>query len=277
MPQKPIKDETHNKKEQHMTNSHKLSFSLVALLGLYTLVWSAPSKSNLNMGGNKITGVADPVGDSDAVSKGYVDSGAGGASQWVRDHEGHLHPVATVGTQTWMADNLYVTTYPDGSEIVPTPPKYTAISYPSNITCGNGGTEVDKNSAKVSKFGILYEWDAIMNGSTTEGAQGICPTGWHIPTKSEVQTLLANLGSDSRDKLMAKGSGSSGWNAQYSGYYYINDPFFFGRCVWGDWWTSTTQAKSESSSFRIQKHNPEVVIIDSTRHYNRFPVRCIKD
>ena len=28
-----------------------------------------------------------------------------------------------------------------------------------------------------------------MNGSTTEGAQGICPTGWHLPTDTEWNTL----------------------------------------------------------------------------------------
>lgn len=37
--------------------------------------------------------------------------------------------------------------------------------------------------------GKLYQWSAAMNGATTEGVQGICPSGWHIPTNSEQYVL----------------------------------------------------------------------------------------
>ncbi len=41
--------------------------------------------------------------------------------------------------------------------------------------------------------GLLYQWSAAMNGSTTEGAQGICPTGFHIPTDAEWHALESSL------------------------------------------------------------------------------------
>ncbi|PIU75308.1 MAG: hypothetical protein COS76_01505, partial [Candidatus Portnoybacteria bacterium CG06_land_8_20_14_3_00_39_12] len=37
--------------------------------------------------------------------------------------------------------------------------------------------------------GGLYQWNQAMCGSTTEGAQGICPAGWHIATDAEWCTL----------------------------------------------------------------------------------------
>ena len=34
-------------------------------------------------------------------------------------------------------------------------------------------------------YGGLYQWDEMMQYVTTEGVQGICPVGWHIPTNLE--------------------------------------------------------------------------------------------
>jgi uncharacterized protein (TIGR02145 family) len=47
----------------------------------------------------------------------------------------------------------------------------------------------DNNEANVATDGALYTWDGAMAGSTTEGARGICPAGWHIPTDAEQNTL----------------------------------------------------------------------------------------
>jgi len=38
--------------------------------------------------------------------------------------------------------------------------------------------------------GLLYQWSAAMDGSTTEGVQGICPPDWHVPTDAELKTLV---------------------------------------------------------------------------------------
>ena len=37
--------------------------------------------------------------------------------------------------------------------------------------------------------GGLYQWDQTMAGTTTVGARGICPAGWHVPTHNEFTTL----------------------------------------------------------------------------------------
>ena len=38
-------------------------------------------------------------------------------------------------------------------------------------------------------YGGLYQWDEAMQYVTTPGTQGICPTGWHIPTIEEFEIL----------------------------------------------------------------------------------------
>ena len=54
-------------------------------------------------------------------------------------------------------------------------------------------------SAKNEKYGLLYDYYAIFdtkdineeNYDSFEGAQGICPKGWHVPTKAEAESLVA--------------------------------------------------------------------------------------
>ena len=51
------------------------------------------------------------------------------------------------------------------------------------------------NLISIDTYGLLYNWPAAMNGMFSEGAQGICPAGWHIPTQDEYVTLRSYAGS----------------------------------------------------------------------------------
>ena len=48
-------------------------------------------------------------------------------------------------------------------------------------------------------YGAYYTWAAAMNGaaassSSPSGVQGVCPTGWHLPSDDEWKTLDYLLG-----------------------------------------------------------------------------------
>jgi uncharacterized protein (TIGR02145 family) len=87
----------------------------------------------------------------------------------------------------------------------------------------------DNNPANCTTYGGLYQWDEAMQYSTTEGAQGISPNGFHIPKEVELYTLENYLATGTCDpirdtsydcspaatKLLS--GGSSGFNALYSG------------------------------------------------------------
>jgi uncharacterized protein (TIGR02145 family)/prepilin-type N-terminal cleavage/methylation domain-containing protein len=85
--------------------------------------------------------------------------------------------------------------------------------------------------ANCTTYGGLYQRMEAMQYVTTEGAQGICPTGYHIPTDAQWKTLEMQLGmtqaqadatgmrgTDQGTQL--KSGGTSGLNMLLSGYRY---------------------------------------------------------
>ena len=111
----------------------------------------------------------------------FTDSRDGKRYRWVK-----------IGKQVWMAENLNIG---------------TMINVYRTQT--NNGT-IEKycygdNTSNCDTYGGLYQWDEAMQYVTTAGTQGICPSGWHIPTDAEWMTLEEYLGMCS-----GTGSGCSG-------------------------------------------------------------------
>lgn len=94
--------------------------------------------------------------------------------------------------QVWMAENLrYV---PSGYSVSSDPAEDAHIWYPysSDGTTCTALTDAESVKAK----GYLYDYYAAFGVEITEdnyddfdGAQGICPKGWHIPTRAEYISL----------------------------------------------------------------------------------------
>lgn len=73
-----------------------------------------------------------------------------------------------------------------------------------------------KETSNYNTYGVLYNWIAAMDGSTSSvtkpsGVQGVCPKGWHLPSYAEWEELSDYLGSKNiaGDKL--KESGTTHW------------------------------------------------------------------
>jgi len=98
----------------------------------------------------------------------------------VKDANGNTYSTVLIGEQCWTKSNLRAKKYADGSFISNTTyfidPSYTNPAY-----------------------GYLYTWDAVSNTA------GLCPTGWHVSTKEDWQTLGNNISSNK--DIAAK----SGW------------------------------------------------------------------
>jgi len=92
---------------------------------------------------------------------------------------------------------MRTTTYPGGGAITKGPvpagdPGWTAdLSY---YSCPPNAGNTAEDCAAAASLGMVYQWSAAMDGSTVAGAQGVCPTGWHIPTDVEWKTLEGSLG-----------------------------------------------------------------------------------
>ncbi|MCP4252684.1 MAG: hypothetical protein GY775_04615 [Candidatus Scalindua sp.] len=116
----------------------------------------------------------------DGTAWGSLSSFACGTDQ-VGDVDGNLYDTVQIGSQCWMAENLNVGTMVEGSMDQPYDTVIEKYCY-RNI--------LDNCNA----YGGLYQWREMMQYVTTEGTQGICPTGWHIPTDAEWKTLEMYLG-----------------------------------------------------------------------------------
>ena len=113
------------------------------------------------------------------------------------DYDNNDYGTAKIGDQCWMAENLMVLHNADGTD-------------PDGTGDGNTTPPVAYDDANWEETeGYLYNWQDAMNGSTTEGVQGICPTGWHVPTDDELKTLEGTVDS-------TYGVGNSEWDG--SGY-----------------------------------------------------------
>lgn len=91
-------------------------------------------------------------------------------------YEGQTYNTVEIGSQCWMAENLNVGTRINGSSDQTDNDTIEKYCY-------------DNNTSNCDTYGGLYQWDEMMDYVITEGTQGICPTGWHLPTDAEWMTL----------------------------------------------------------------------------------------
>lgn len=101
--------------------------------------------------------------------------------------DGQWYTTVQIGSQFWMAENInigsgidFLTEQTNNGKIEKYCP--TAVKNPWWIYPGG-----------CDQVGGLYQWDEAMNYSKTEGTQGICMPGWHIPTDNDWQKLMDNF------------------------------------------------------------------------------------
>ena len=131
----------------------------------------------------------------------------------VEDADGNRYATVVIGTQCWMKENLRTTKYANGTAIEVGTSTSTTIPY---RYAPNG------NESNVATYGYLYNWVAVMNGASSSdanpsGVQGICPTGWHVPSDEEWTQLETYVKSQTdyqcSGSYIAKALASTaGWN-----------------------------------------------------------------
>jgi uncharacterized protein (TIGR02145 family) len=106
----------------------------------------------------------------------------------VADNDGNTYNTVKIGNQVWMAQNLATTKYNNNSSI----PNLTlnAAWIAENGTVGHNGAYCWYNNDGTTYkplYGAIYNWYAVNTGN-------LCPTGWHVPSDLEYQTLELFLG-----------------------------------------------------------------------------------
>jgi uncharacterized protein (TIGR02145 family) len=112
-------------------------------------------------------------------------------AQTVTDIDGNVYNTVAIGTQVWMRENLKTTHYENGTAIplVTGNSNWAALTITSKAYCWYNDDIANKETN-----GALYTWAAAMNGSLSSvinpsGIQGVCPTGWHLPSDAEWSVL----------------------------------------------------------------------------------------
>lgn len=156
--------------------------------------------------------------------------------------DGKTYFTVIIGTQTWMGENL----------------AYKA---------GSGCWAYDKNESNVATYGYLYNWETSKN---------VCPSGWHLPSKAEFETLLSNAGGSGSNAYYAlKESGSSGFSALLGGYFSPNNGFYdIGTDA--NWWSLSENDTDERWNLFIDPRNQRV-LMSSNHKLIGFSVRCLKN
>jgi len=102
------------------------------------------------------------------------------------DVDGNIYNTLQLGHQCWMKENLKTTKYANNTAIALSNNLSTTLAY---------RYYPDNDSSKVTSYGYLYNWLAVMGGSSSSSSnpstvQGICPIGWHVPSDSELTELI---------------------------------------------------------------------------------------
>ncbi len=144
-------------------------------------------------------------------------------------------------------------------------------------------------------YGGLYQWNEMMGYSTEEGSQGICPTGWHLPTDNEWTELTRYVIDDpscdtssgcppSGEKIKASPEDTPPWNGtndfNFSALpagFCNNLGVFYSPGTRAHFWSSTIKTFS-TVPIQINIHSTHNEIDFDTADFNwSFSVRCIKN
>ena len=200
--------------------------------------------------------------------------------------DGQTYKTVTIGTQTWMAENL-------NYAYTEVPFKYKDYTSDSTSWC------YKNDAANCAKYGRLYTWAAAIDSAKLytdksidcgyghtcplpDTVYGICPPGWHLPNETEWNALFTVAGGKSAAVKVLKSQ--SGWYNNAN----VTDAFGFSALPAGIrdehgiydnegilafFWSSSEY--NSGIAHRMQLYNG--ANLDGGKKCDGYSVRCIKD
>jgi len=205
------------------------------------------------------------------------------------DRDGKVYKTITLGSQTWMAENL---------AYLPSVSSISQNSYSTNnyYVYDYFGTDVNEAKANTNfnLYGVLYNWPAALSS---------CPKGWHLPNSNEWSALQTYLitngfnydGTVTENKIAKSLAFTAAWDSSGNpgavgnflqsnnsacffalpGGYFTIDVFSSSGHI-GRWWSSSN--RDASTAFYKDLSSAHA---DLGGFYDRklrcLSVRCVKD
>jgi uncharacterized protein (TIGR02145 family) len=197
------------------------------------------------------------------------------------DQDGNTYKVVTIGTQTWMAENLRTTKFNDGLAIVNVTNDVEWSRMTSGAYCNYNNTI---NEDTIATYGRIYNWYAVNTGK-------LAPEGWHIPTLDDWITLTDYLGGISVAGGKLKETETKHWTSpntgatNQSGFTALPGGSrlfdkFYDIGLYGDWWSSSAVPYINGTFlggvWSINYNEASISYSASHMEYG-FSVRCVMD
>ncbi len=202
---------------------------------------------------------------------------------FIDERDKQRYDFVKIGRQVWLKENMNIgqtingqqtSTYNDAIE------KYAYDDLEDNL----------------DTYGGLYTWREMMqlpdSCATSDCSdliqtnhQGICPVGWHVPTRSEWQALIDYLGGSAGGKL--KETGTAHWNSPNTGGTNATgftalpggkkeDAFFLKMGVTAYFGVTNEDGSTNTYTFQL-RYDSDQINAASTLKSTAFSVRCIQN
>jgi uncharacterized protein (TIGR02145 family) len=181
----------------------------------------------------------------------------------VDSRNNQTYQTVSVGNDCWMKENLRYNGATSTASAFPYGEDGEGMHFSTTspyIYYPNG------QSTYYSTHGYLYNWIAAINNATTtsEGMQGICPDGWHLPTYSEALALKNTLNNNA--ELKAEFLPHAG---------FVRDTHYYQEFGSSDWFWATRDTDNNVASLDLGPTSAGLVNGSAT-DFGRS-VRCVKN
>jgi uncharacterized protein (TIGR02145 family) len=195
----------------------------------------------------------------------------------VADIDGNVYKTVQIGEQWWMAENLAVTHYSDGSPI-PDGTGHGSINEESEPAYWFAwGDDLDN----VSAYGRLYTYFVVVSD------KNVCPDGWHVSTDNEWQLLIDHVYNNGYAGQEGKAlKADYGWisGAGVDAFEFEGLPggcrYSLGQCLQkgykGYFWTDTGFDDLTAWSYILRYDSPTVKRNNDVKK-SAFSVRCVRN
>lgn len=260
--------------------------------------------------GNKVSSASEGTSSasSEGNSSGSEGSESAGSDASIYDanantltdlRDGQVYRTTTIDIPTkgysevWMAENL-------NYAYIGVPYNYDDFTFDSTSWCYNN------DPANCETYGRLYTWAAALGkteeecgrsqdcGQPSGNIRGVCPQGWHLPSRAEWMTLAVAVDesiTEFSNNTNAAGKAlksRTGWDAHsgftnddaYSfaalpaGAYYYGEYSFKGEIA--HIWSSTQDDVDYAYNMSLVYSGDRVSLFNDRKPYG-FSVRCLKD
>ena len=206
----------------------------------------------------------------------------------VVDIDDNFYETIQIGTQVWMAENLKVTHYRDGTSITNvTDAGWEYLTIEAYCAYNNNA------SGEFDIYGALYNWYAVNGDVDGDGVKDkeLAPEGWHTPSNeewNELETYLSNNGHNGSegtvlrsttgwyDNEIGNGTDDYGFAAIPSGYRSGIDGYYFDIGNGAYFWSATEENNLNAWGIGLCNCYPSIGYLGIEK-WQGYAIRCVRD